>query len=108
MRGAEDPQPGGQPGLGLTQAGLASRLGVKKGALGAWESDPAEPSLADCHALAAALGLAVDAPARAAWDRRRAGTPRRRRTLGRPRKTPGVAGGQKVEKFRKKRKRPQG
>ena len=46
---------------GLSQEALAEKIGVSRQALGKWEKDTALPGLDNLQALAAALGIGVDA-----------------------------------------------
>ena len=46
---------------GLSQEALAEKTGVSRQALGKWEKDTALPGLDNLQALAAALGIGVDA-----------------------------------------------
>ena len=46
---------------GLSQETLAEKIGVSRQALGKWEKDTALPGLDNLQALAAALGIGVDA-----------------------------------------------
>ena len=46
---------------GLSQEALAEKIGVSRQALGKWEKDTALPGLDNRQALAAALGIGVDA-----------------------------------------------
>ena len=46
---------------GLSQEALAEKIGVSRQALGKWEKDTALPGLDNLQALAAALGIGVNA-----------------------------------------------